>query len=231
MPPFHDLQKHFFPGDTGITVCTYPNGKLGNGMQYDTLVSIGFTYPVVAGLILDRNLDDAEAVAKDIRGRHDGRNRSPWNEPECGNLYSRAMAAWNLFDQAVGVKYDSTSAAFSFDPRYSPESFQCFFIAETGWGEFKQSGPAGLPSGSLSMKVLHGNVNVRTLIVASSATKQLCRWMAKPFCLRVSQEVQSSSPSQWLSRRAPFSKSLSALQRMRHGTSWNQLRCSNLEVS
>ena len=25
-PPFHDLQKHFFPGDRGITVCSYPNG-------------------------------------------------------------------------------------------------------------------------------------------------------------------------------------------------------------
>ena len=33
-PPFHDLQKHFFDGDSGVAVCTYPNGKLGGGMQY-----------------------------------------------------------------------------------------------------------------------------------------------------------------------------------------------------
>ncbi len=27
-PPFQDMQKHFFDGDSGIRVCTYPNGKL-----------------------------------------------------------------------------------------------------------------------------------------------------------------------------------------------------------
>jgi hypothetical protein len=43
-----------------------------------------------------------------IRARHDGRNRCPWNEPECGLLYSRAMAGWNLFDQSCGFLYDAT---------------------------------------------------------------------------------------------------------------------------
>merc|ERR1711970_505213 len=38
-PPFKDLQKHFFPGDTGHNTCSYPHGKLGQGMKYDTLVS------------------------------------------------------------------------------------------------------------------------------------------------------------------------------------------------
>jgi hypothetical protein len=170
MPPFHDAQKHFFPGDTGITICSYPHGKLAHGMHYDTIVSTGFTYPVVAGLILDRNLEDAEAVAKDIRARHDGRNRSPWNEPECGLLYSRSMAGWNLLDQAVGLKYNAVSAAFGFDPRYEPESFRCFFVAEGGWGEYAQSGPTGLPKGALTMKSLHGKIAVRSLEVVSSAT-------------------------------------------------------------
>lgn len=54
---------------------TYPNGKLGEGMKYiyslkykmkfdyylryDTLVSTGFTYPGIAGMIYDRNLEQA----------------------------------------------------------------------------------------------------------------------------------------------------------------------------
>lgn len=32
-PPWNDMQKHLFAGDTGITVCSYPNGKLGDGMR------------------------------------------------------------------------------------------------------------------------------------------------------------------------------------------------------
>ena len=54
-PPWADLQKHLFDGDSGVTVCVYPHGKLGSGMQYDTLVSSGFTSPVIAGL-LDRHV-------------------------------------------------------------------------------------------------------------------------------------------------------------------------------
>lgn len=171
MPPFHDLQQHFYPGDSGITVCTYPNGKLGNGMQYDTLVSIGFTYPVVAGMLLDRNTRDANHIAADIRGRHDGRNASPWNEPECGLLYSRAMAAWNLLDQAVGFKYDSTKSAIGFDPRYNTEDFRCFFVAETGWGQFTQTGPEGLGKGVATLQALHGSVTLASLELNTSATQ------------------------------------------------------------
>ena len=107
-PPFKDMQGHFYPGDQGIRACTYPNGKLAKGMQYDTIVSIGFTYPVVAGMLFDGNVEDATTIAGFIRARHDGRHRSPWDEPECGLLYSRAMAGWNLFDQCAGFAYDST---------------------------------------------------------------------------------------------------------------------------
>ena len=77
-----DQQRHFFPGDTGVTVCKYPNGKLKNGMQYESLVSSGFTSPVIAGMVLDRNMDGALEIAGNLRQRHDGRHRSPWNEPE-----------------------------------------------------------------------------------------------------------------------------------------------------
>ena len=97
------MQKHLFPGDTAITVCSYPNGKLGAGMRYDTLVSTGFTSPNISGMLLDRNTEDALTIAGWIRTRQDGRNRSPWNEPECNVLYSRAMAHWNIFDQSAGM--------------------------------------------------------------------------------------------------------------------------------
>jgi non-lysosomal glucosylceramidase len=74
-PPFEDLQKHFFDGDVGITVCTYPNGKLGDGMQYETIVSTGFTSPNIAGMLLDRNVEQASTLALNIRTRQDGRSK------------------------------------------------------------------------------------------------------------------------------------------------------------
>ena len=104
-----------------------------------------------------------------------GRNRSPWNEPECGQLYSRAMAHWNLYDQACGASFDSTQAALSFDPRFTQavsggeRAFHCLFLAENGWGEFKQSGPAGLPSGTVSLSAAWGTVKLKSLKIVSTA--------------------------------------------------------------
>jgi len=169
-PPWNDLQKHLFDGDTGVTVCTYPNGKLGDGMQYDSLVSSGFTSPVIAGLLLDGDVDEAERINKYIRARHDGRNRTPWNEPECDLLYSRAMAHWNIFDQAVGFTYDCTAAHIGFAPRYQPTAFTCFFIAEGGWGQFEQAGTAGLASGKASLHVLFGCISVASIGLETTAT-------------------------------------------------------------
>ncbi|OEU08666.1 hypothetical protein FRACYDRAFT_249567 [Fragilariopsis cylindrus CCMP1102] len=55
----HYHTDHFYPGDSGIRVCTYPNGRLGKGMPYQNLVSSGFEYPLAAGMILDDNIEDA----------------------------------------------------------------------------------------------------------------------------------------------------------------------------
>eukprot|EP00938_MAST-03A_sp_MAST-3A-sp1_P004255 g4255.t1 len=167
-PPFHDLQKHFFPGDKGITVCSYPNGKLGNGMMYDTLVSSGFTSPVIAGLIFDDRLDLALDVVGNIRARQDGRNRSPWNEPECNVLYSRAMAHFNLYDQACGFAYDATVSYIRVNPpssvlswaTTSSSSFKCALFLDQGWGTFEQT------KTSVIVTSLHGTLNILTFELA-----------------------------------------------------------------
>jgi len=171
-PPFKDFQKHMFPGDTATTTCTYPHGKLGKGMQYDTLVSIGWTYPVIAGMLHDNNIADATTMNDTLRQRQDGRNRSPWNEPECDTHYSRMMSSWGLYDQACGLRYDSTCGFIAFAPRFSQDDFQCFFAADGGWGQYSQKGPAGLglTSGTVTLSALHGTFALQSLALAVKAT-------------------------------------------------------------
>eukprot|EP01062_Namystynia_karyoxenos_P069413 TRINITY_DN64914_c0_g1_i1.p2 TRINITY_DN64914_c0_g1~~TRINITY_DN64914_c0_g1_i1.p2 ORF type:complete len:1022 (+),score=347.12 TRINITY_DN64914_c0_g1_i1:92-3067(+) len=170
-PPFEDFQKHFFDGDSGMLACSYPNGKLGDGMKYDSLVSAGWEYPVAVGLMMDRNVADAVAVCSMIRQRHDGRNRSPWNEPECNQHYSRQMAAWGVYDQACGLRYDATKAFLAFDPRLTPAAFNCFFHASGGWGTYTQKGTdETLKSGSAEIAALHGSFTLAALELASQAS-------------------------------------------------------------
>jgi hypothetical protein len=170
-PPFEDLQHHFYDGDSGVAICTYPHGKLPDCGIYDELVGTGFTYPFVAGLIYDGNLEAASLITKNIRARHSGIHRSPWNEPECGLLYSRSMASWNLFDQACGFSYDSTKAAIGYAPKMNTTNFSCFIIVQDGWGQFQQKGPEGLPSGFVSLQSLYGSIAVKTLQLRSCSTR------------------------------------------------------------
>lgn len=174
-PTVKPIVAHFYTGDSGIIVCTNPNNvKDGNPNDWN-IVSGGFESPVIAGMLIDRNTDGATIATNNIRHRYDGRNRSPWNEPECGQLYSRSMAHWNLYDQACGVTYDSTKAALSFDPRFvntmsgGEHSFRCLFLAEGGWGQFVQSGPPDLATGSIMLSVAWGTVRLKTLTVVSKA--------------------------------------------------------------
>ena len=94
------MQKHFFPGDTGVTVCAYPNGKLANGMQYTNLVSSGFTSPVIAGMVLDKNMSGALEIAGNLRQRHDGRHRCA--RQHRANLVRRDGRAAACTRRAVG---------------------------------------------------------------------------------------------------------------------------------
>jgi len=86
------------------------------------------------------------------------------------------MAHWNIFDQTCGVVYDSHTASLSFDPRSSATAsdgtslFKCFFSIEGGWGTFQQQGPANLPTGTIKISCLWGNVNLKSLGLVTEAT-------------------------------------------------------------
>lgn len=186
-PPFQDFQKHFYNGDKGVRVNTYPHGKLPGCYVYDDLVSTGFSYPVIAAMIQDEaNTDIALEWARHIRNRHSGVNRSPWNEPECGLLYVRAMAAWNLLDQACGFDYNSTTGALSFAPKFHFEDFSCFLIVEDGWGRFHQKWETGI--GKLVIECHYGVIRLNSL-----ATSQVTESGTLEIVARLDQTMLASS--------------------------------------
>jgi hypothetical protein len=168
-PPFIDQQHHFYSGDSGIRICTYPHGRLGKGMPYENLVGSGFAYPVVSGMIYDENWTDALTICKMIRRRQSGIHRSPWNEPECGLYYARSMAAWNVFDQACGFAYDSTKGSITFKPKLNKTDFSCFCTFHEGFGQYEQKGDERLSFGTVKFQVLYGSTTINTMILNTTA--------------------------------------------------------------
>jgi len=83
-------------------------------------------------------IEPALLITKAARDRYDGRQRSPWNEVECGDHYVRATSSWALLEVAAGYHYSAPDRRLRFAPRIEPEDFRCFFATESAWGSFSQ---------------------------------------------------------------------------------------------
>lgn len=171
-PPFRDENSILSHGDSGLRVCAYPHGKLGEGISASNKVASGLEYPLVADLIDDGNWQDAIIVCSNIRSRQSGLHKSPWNEPEEGLYSARSMSAWNVFDQACGFTYDSTRGAIGFSPRINSDNFSCFCVFSDGFGEFQQQPTCkarNFSSGTASLKVLYGLAQLKSIHLDTSA--------------------------------------------------------------
>lgn len=95
-------------------------------------------------------------VFSKVRARYDGEKRNPWDEPECGHHYARAMSAWSGVLALSGFHYHGPKSALRVAPRLGGGDFRSFWSTGTGWGTFHLS-PAGL-----QIKVLHGRLPLQS---------------------------------------------------------------------
>jgi hypothetical protein len=77
-------------------------------------------------------------VVEAVRARHDGERRNPWNEPECGHHYARAMASWAVLLALSGFQYSAVSGRLELAPRWKPETFRGLWSVPSGWGTVAQ---------------------------------------------------------------------------------------------
>lgn len=96
---YHNMRTFVGLDEQGTLICSYPHGgRPAVPFPYWGECMTGFEYQL-AVLLLDYGMrDEGLMVAKAVRDRHDGRRRNPFNEPECGSFYARAMCSWGLLD-------------------------------------------------------------------------------------------------------------------------------------
>jgi hypothetical protein len=125
--------------DGGLFVCTWPRGsRPGEPVRYRDEVWTGCEYQAAAGMMWEGMVDEALALVQAIDDRYDGALHNPWNEVECGDHYSRAMAAWGVYQAACGFHYDGPRGVLGMDPRLNADDFAAFFTGAEGWGLIKQ---------------------------------------------------------------------------------------------
>lgn len=83
----------------GLLNASYPNGQeLAYPFPYAAEVWPGFEYSAAVGLLLIGEDKLAQRTVADVRDRHSGRRRNPFDEAECGYHYVRSMASWGLVE-------------------------------------------------------------------------------------------------------------------------------------
>ena len=96
---YNNMRTFATADEQGTLIASYPRGgRPAVPFPYWGECMTGFEYQA-AVLCLDYGFKkEGLEMAKGVRDRHDGTYRNPFNEPECGHYYARAMAAWALLD-------------------------------------------------------------------------------------------------------------------------------------
>ncbi len=161
------LQRTYVLNDeSALIVCDYGKGErpavpfpyyaeAWTGMEYSSAATM-----IYAGLVRE-GLECIESA----RARYDGERRNPWNEPECGHHYARAMSAWSAVLALSGFRYHGGTREVSIEPRLPAPRFRSVWATATGWGEFDIA-----PAGAVTLRVLHGTLPCRTLAVRLRGT-------------------------------------------------------------
>lgn len=143
--------------EAAVLICDYAEGKRPKiPFPYSSEAWTGIEYLFATQLILGGMVREGVQGYEDVRRRYDGERRNPWNEPECGHHYARAMSAWSGLVALSGFRYRGAERALTAIPRLRVANFSSFWSTGTGWGTFSHSSEAGRPA--LSISVLGGKL-------------------------------------------------------------------------
>jgi non-lysosomal glucosylceramidase len=153
--------------EAAVLVCDYGKAERPHiPFPYYAEAWTGQEY-LVAALMMNWGMtkEGVECV-ENIRARFDGEKRNPWDEPECGHHYARAMSSWSTVVALSGFLYDGPAAAVTAVPKMPRDNFKCFWAMGTGWGTYSlRRNNAGT---IFSIKVLAGTLACNSCEIAAT---------------------------------------------------------------
>ena len=157
---FANVQRLFaLNQNSGLLLCSWPNGGRPEiPFVYSDEVWTGIEYQVASHLIYEGFVDEGLKIVEACRNRHDGIERNPWNEVECGHHYARSLASYGVMLALTGFNCDAVNKVLKFKPVVNQEDFKGFFCCADGWGIYHQEKTA---DGSLvgRIETLYGDLS------------------------------------------------------------------------
>jgi hypothetical protein len=162
-------------GDAGLIMCSWPKGGKNPAFKkhwqygYFNECMTGFEYQAAAHMIWEGHdqpdlLQHGLAVTRAIHDRYNAALRNPYNEIECSDHYSRAMASYGVFQAVCGFNCHGPRGHLEFAPRLNRDDFRAAFTSAEGWGSITQNRDQDSQTNTVEVK--HGHLRLKTLSVA-----------------------------------------------------------------
>jgi len=158
-PVFNNMRSYVIGHEPGLIMASWPHGRLKVPFPYFSESMTGFEYTAAVGMLFEGQTENGLKCIKAIRSRFDGQKRNPFDEPECGHHYARAMASWASVLALTGFRYSGVNQSFAI----RSDEGKYFWSNGYAWGtiEIKNNGKAK----QAFLNVDFGKISVKSLIL------------------------------------------------------------------
>src|ERR1035437_5427302 len=103
--------------EAALVICDYGKAERPRiPFPYYAEAWTGLEYLAAAHMIYAGMTAQGVECVRNARSRHDGEKRNPWNEPECGHHYARAMSAWSTLLAISGFRFHGGDRQITIQP-------------------------------------------------------------------------------------------------------------------
>lgn len=128
---FNNMRSYAMGDEKGLLMASWPQGGRPKiPFPYWSEIMTGFEYTAAIGMMYEGMNNEGLDVIKNIRDRHDGLKRNPFDEAECGHHYARAMASWAAIIQTSGFQYSAVEKTIQF----TNKAGSYFWSNGSAWG-------------------------------------------------------------------------------------------------
>ncbi len=170
---FNNMRSYVMDKEAGLIMASWPKGRLKVPFPYFAESMSGFEYAAAVGMLYENQTEAGLKVITSIRDRFDGEKRNPFDEPECGHHYARAMASWSATLAFSRFNYNGVEKTITFTS--NPGTY--FWSNGYAWGTCKVKGNNAILNVmfgkiAISKFVLTGIGSVKTKEIELSAKQQ-----------------------------------------------------------
>jgi uncharacterized protein (DUF608 family) len=149
-PLFNNMLSFAMGEEAGLILSGWPKGRLEVPFPYFAELGTGYEYVAAIGMLYEGQTENGLKCIKNIRDRFDGEKRNPFDEPEYGHFYSRAMASWSSAIALSGFHYSGIDKSMEFTAK--PGTY--FWSNGYSWGSCK------VENNVVQLQVLKGSLSL-----------------------------------------------------------------------